>query len=1040
MRDGNEIPPDAAALVRTELTILAKSHGPLSKRITLGDDGKPIADGSACVMAAGSARRAPVDGAADLAALIGRLGSSEALALGRLRADLPDAVRIVTEAARRKLDATGAADTISRTSDYLSYRPGEPAWCLIDFDMKAMPLAVAEKIADAGGVEGAIRELVSGFDAAASVTRASTSAGLRNTQTGEAFRGSGGLHLFVLVRDGEDIERFLAALHKRCWLAGVGWGMLSRAGGFLERAIVDRSVAAPERLVFEGPPILVPPLEQDAVLRCPMAREGEALDTEVACPPLTIAELARVKQLIAAERHRLKPESARVRAEFVAEHAEKIAARTGVPIDRAREIAGKHAGGTLLPSVALAFDDPELAGATVADVLADPARFLGQTLADPIEGVGYGAGKSMILRRADGEVWVNSFAHGGVIYTLRYDVAAIRAAIDAAPAERAVAVFVTLCLAGDLNDDEIDQLTEQVASRAGVSKRTVTRAWKAAQEKRQSQRAREAADRRAANRRDPRPAIEAPMGDAPWLPVMTTLNEVLGSSAAPEPPMRDIDGYACEVRKRPVIGLHTLTAGGANGEKKTEDRLPPPEQPLLTRLTETELAEVIERHIDFFTVTSDGDERSVHLAGPFVRHYHRRSDKVLPTVQAVATLPMVLPNGEVLTGRGLDRKHATVFRVSAELDRVMPRADECDDRAVAEAMRFLADDWLADVATDYAGKCIAIALVGTLIERLLLDCRPAFFISAGQRGSGKTTLASMCAMAALGTPAAASAWSQNAEEMRKNLFSLLLEGAPLVAWDNLPRGLQVSDASLEKALTATEFADRVLGVSQRATAPAFTVHCITGNNVGARGDMVSRSLLVRLVADRTDPENRSFRHADPIGWTSRHRGKILRAVYTVLLGNPRLRQANPAPAETRFKAWWHLIGAAVEHAAEIATGGREKFSFGKMFLAGEEGDEQTGGMAEVLSALRHRWPAGFTAADVATFVSGPTAEAGAFKAAVELATGKAMPMVSSIGMAARLRGLVDAPVTIDRQTWVLRHVAASDRHHSGAMFRIRGVA
>jgi len=36
--------------------------------------------------------------------------------------------------------------------------------------------------------------------------------------------------------------------------------------------------------------------------------------------------------------------------------------------------------------VVLPFDDDDLAGCTVADVLADPERFEGATLADPIEG------------------------------------------------------------------------------------------------------------------------------------------------------------------------------------------------------------------------------------------------------------------------------------------------------------------------------------------------------------------------------------------------------------------------------------------------------------------------------------------------------------------------------------------------------------------------------------------------------------------------------------------------------------------------------
>ena len=48
---------------------------------------------------------------------------------------------------------------------------------------------------------------------------------------------------------------------------------------------------------------------------------------------------------------------------------------------------------------------------------------------------------------------------------------------------------------------------------------------------------------------------------------------------------------------------------------------------------------------------------------------------------------------------------------------------------------------------------------------------------------------------------------------------------------------------------------------------ASTIHFFTGNNIGPRGDLASRSLHIRLEVDRADPENRSFRHPDPIAWT-----------------------------------------------------------------------------------------------------------------------------------------------------------------------------
>ena len=105
---------------------------------------------------------------------------------------------------------------------------------------------------------------------------------------------------------------------------------------------------------------------------------------------------------------------------------------------------------------------------------------------------------------------------------------------------------------------------------------------------------------------------------SPWLPAMEVLNDVHGASTADEPPMRDLEGVYTAVHVRRVPNMHALTADGANQEEAKDSRLPAPEHPLLTRLTEAELAEVIERHIDYF---DPKDQRSVHLAGPFVKHF-----------------------------------------------------------------------------------------------------------------------------------------------------------------------------------------------------------------------------------------------------------------------------------------------------------------------------------------------------------------------------------------------------------------------------------
>ena len=66
----------------------------------------------------------------------------------------------------------------------------------------------------------------------------------------------------------------------------------------------------------------------------------------------------------------------------------------------------------------LPFDDPKLAGTTVAQVLTSPDEYIGQTLSDPFEGPDYGTGKAIIFRRPDSSLFINSFAHGGMTYEL----------------------------------------------------------------------------------------------------------------------------------------------------------------------------------------------------------------------------------------------------------------------------------------------------------------------------------------------------------------------------------------------------------------------------------------------------------------------------------------------------------------------------------------------------------------------------------------------------------------------------------------------
>jgi hypothetical protein len=167
--------------VRPEITLI-KKRGPnpvMSKRIFLDEQGKVCSDGSQCLMAQGTATRATAETAADLAKHIMACGTQQAIVLGALKPDLADPARITTLAKLKN-----NPNAITRSRDFIDYRPGTPAWALIDFDTKGMPDNVACSIEAARGMWNALLTVAPGLQRAARVSRASTSSGLYRTDNG----------------------------------------------------------------------------------------------------------------------------------------------------------------------------------------------------------------------------------------------------------------------------------------------------------------------------------------------------------------------------------------------------------------------------------------------------------------------------------------------------------------------------------------------------------------------------------------------------------------------------------------------------------------------------------------------------------------------------------------------------------------------------------------------------------------------------------------------------------------------------------------
>ena len=282
-------------------------------------------------------------------------------------------------------------------------------------------------------------------------------------------------------------------------------------------------------------------------------------------------------------------------------------------------------------------------------------------------------------------------------YELKRDAAAIEAILLATDEAQLVATFRRLVVAGDLTGEEYQRIRDAVAKRSHINKRTIDQSIKGSLLEQANREAQEKAQQRAAERRDRRPGIRVPAADAPWIEQMNIVNEVTEQGTSRGTADARFRGRT-RAAQDALIPAHAPAIDRyqqpRQGSMMETSYLPAPEQLSIVKMSEEEVAEDIEAHIDY----QDETGRSVHLPTQFVRHYMKRDDGALPTVVAIAQLPIVLADGHILAMRGLDRDRGIIFRIPEELMKYLPKREDCTPTAVAHAMQFLTDEWLCDVA------------------------------------------------------------------------------------------------------------------------------------------------------------------------------------------------------------------------------------------------------------------------------------------------------------------------------------------------------
>ncbi len=393
-------------------TLIKNASGPVAKRFWL-DGGTDLALRSAANIYEGSATVVEVEG---LKAFV------------RTRAKLPDTyahcygVPKLYSATRRKfrlaIQAKSSGETIARDRAHFEFREGQPGIWFLDYDR---PADKPEARRGWPEIDEIIAEVIPGWTKAERVWLPSSSAFLYR---GEAeLIGPGGWRCYCVVDDASAIPDAMDFLHQGLWKAGHGRIDVGSVGQRLDRSLIDKTVAQPERLDFTASPILGDGLERRAP--DPAFLPGGILATKGLKAAQPYKEWRRKDGAFQAAMEAALPDAERLCKAAASKAAHVRGAQTG----RMEAVLWRAANSFEL-SGDFVLELQDGTQMTVAELLDSGTEdFHGARMPDPIEGAAYRGDRRiavLYLRCNEGQrPRIYSHARGGRSFTLAHDSAQI---------------------------------------------------------------------------------------------------------------------------------------------------------------------------------------------------------------------------------------------------------------------------------------------------------------------------------------------------------------------------------------------------------------------------------------------------------------------------------------------------------------------------------------------------------------------------------------------------------------------------------------
>lgn len=360
------------------------------------------------------------------------------------------------------------------------------------------------------------------------------------------------------------------------------------------------------------------------------------------------------------------------------------------------------------------------------------------------------------------------------------------------------------------------------------------------------------------------------------------------------------------------------------------------DSPIIKEIDQVYLTLFLSQIANFMQFNKNTQEYKPIACGEHIaRYFLSKQEWELPVLTGIISAPTLRADGTILNEPGYDKQSGLLLLSSENFEKIPTDPSEEDAKEALSTLLNVLKDFPFENDISCA---VAIAAILTALTRKAMSTAPLFGFSAPKMASGKSLLADVVSLIATGKPNSVISQAENETEEKKRLLGILMEGDPIVCYDNIERPF--GGSSLCSILTQREYKDRKLGVNESRTVLTQVTFLATGNNLSFIGDTSTRVLLCNLDPQVERPEERTF-DVNLHLFIPLHRASLIRAGITIVrayivAGKP---QQDIQPFG-RFEEWsdfirspliWLGMDDPCESRKEIEDADPVRISLGKLF-------------------------------------------------------------------------------------------------------------